>query len=143
MPHELYVIKQRLTGALFPADAVSREAFDALPRLRNGDAFRCVLTAPRNPKRNRWFHALLTVVGEAYDEPMEAVKVWLKFRLGLVEKYRVGDRIIEIPRSVSFAAMDEFEFARFCDRSVRVIAEELMGGVPEGALRQQIEEMMG
>lgn len=145
MPHELYVrtdTRPGLIPILRPIDAAGQEAIYELSQL-GADHLRCVVTAPRNSRRNRWFHALLTIVAQAYDQPMEAIKVWLKMRLHLVDTYRVDDRVIDIPKSVSFAAMDETEFAQFCNRCVELIARELLGGIEQNALRAQIEEMIG
>lgn len=144
MAHELFVVPDRRHGApvLRPFNRAGVEALEALPQIRAG-AFRCVLTAPRHVRRSMWFHALLGKVAEGYGVDMEAVKIWLKFRVGLTDPFRVGEEIVQVPRSVSFAAMDEIEFSEFCNRCVEVICRELLGGMETGALKREIEEMVG
>lgn len=129
---------------LAPSDQVALEVLEDIERAGGkGVEVKAVITVPRNAKRNRWFHSLLSKVAEATGGEAEAVKIWLKFRLGLTDSYRVGSRVVDVPRSVSFGAMDEGEFAAFCDRAVRLICEELLGGIEPGALKSEIEEMLG
>lgn len=143
MATELFLAPAQRGGGLVlaPYGPVDLEKMERLPATRHG-ALRAVITAPRHVKRNRWFHALLTIVAQAYEEDMESLKVWLKFKTGLVDYFQVDGEVFGIPKSVAFHAMDETEFAAFCDRSVAVICRDLLGGIDEGVLKRQIEEMI-
>ncbi|MEL6316219.1 MAG: hypothetical protein AAFR16_01130 [Pseudomonadota bacterium] len=129
---------------LEPADALAVEALDGL-RLSQGATLRATLRMPRNSARNRWFHALLAVVADALGDQWTptTVKHWLKVKCGLCDLFEVDGQILLVPRSTAFAAMDEIEFAAFCDRAVRVIVTELMPGMSSDDLRREVDLMLG
>ena len=82
------------------------------------------------------------VVRDATDQwpTVEALLVALKFHMGWVEHFRLADGTeVQVPRSISFGSMDELEFTRFCDGSLRALAE-IAGGIPENHLRVAVME---
>lgn len=126
-----------------PADPMSaKEAAACEP----GARYRARLTdAARSGKRNRWFHACLSVVAEALSDPAwtaEGLKMVLKLKTGLVDRYRINGEIVEVPRSTAFQSMTEDEFAGFCDRAVRVIVTEILPGVEREDLLREIESFL-
>lgn len=126
-----------------PADAMSAKEAAAADL---GVTYRAKLTdCARSGKRNRWFHALLSIVAEALSDPAwtaEGLKLVLKLKTGLVDRVKIGEQIIEIPRSTAFNAMSEDEFAQFCDRAVKVIVTEIMPGVDREDLLREIESFI-
>jgi hypothetical protein len=71
--------------------------------------------------------------------------VELKFRAGLVDRQRVidkgtGEVLAEIikPRSISFAAMSDDEFRAFVDRCIKIICEDMVPGLDDAVLRDEV-----
>ena len=135
-----------IKGALVPADDSARE------KLRDrgfcaGDVLQADLAKLRNPKFNRLVHriGLLVVANlEAFDglDGHGALKrLQLEGNIACdeqtVEYPSVGKCLVRIPRSLSFADMDEGEFQEVARAMCRLIAERYwVEMTPE-----QIEEM--
>ena len=47
------------------------------------------------------------------------------------------------PRSISFAAMDDTEVSAFLDRVIAWVVRDVLPGVKESDLREEIEVMIG
>lgn len=122
--------------------AANDDALAALRRIAVGELVQADVRRPRNVKYHRKFFALCHLVFDASGqwESVEHLLTDLKFHLRHVESFRLHDgRQVDVPASISFAAMDDVEFSRFFDRAIRALCE-LTGGIQEDALREAVLE---
>lgn len=146
---DAYFVKS-LAG-LSPADDEARQLVSGIPL---GDTVRATIRRPRNLKRHKWLWALASLVAENSDRTPEEVVTLLKLATGHRDEMHLKpgpcphcgcdvERVAYIPKSISFAKMDETEFTKFCNRCVQVVITRLLPGVTEAEVREQIEEMIG
>lgn len=137
-----YYLTKRL-NALVPSDPKTAELIAALP---HGATVRAVVTKPRNPAHHRLLWALLAKVVEAGAnfESADALLFYLKVRLGHCDIVQgTKGHKYPMPRSISFASMDQQAFKRFYEAAVRVIVTEVLPGVTESELTQEVNAMIG
>ena len=133
-------------GGFQPADNYTVERLRARG-FHSGDLVAAVITKPRNPKFHRFTHAFGNLLAESLDQftGMDAHDVLKRLQIegniacdeiGIIFP-GIGPCTYRIPRSLSFASMDESEFRetfrRFCQY---VVATYWPSMSPE-----QIEEM--
>lgn len=140
---------RRTLAGLVPA---GEEAVAVLRRIKQGATVRAEITQPRNVAFHRKFFGMLNVVYAAcgdWASPRELLTE-LKYRVGHVDEQRIIDResgevmaTITTPRSISFAAMDDAEFREFFDRCVNVICTEMVVGLDDAVLREEVLRAVG
>jgi len=112
-----------LAGALRPVD---QESLDEFSRLPVGKPLHVEVKQPRNAAHHRLYWSLCARIANALGTTTaENVSDVLKIATGhftLVNTKRYGR--VHIPKSISFAAMDQTEFREFFERCVLVIYEE-------------------
>jgi uncharacterized protein DUF1367 len=133
---ELYL--QRTVGGLRPCDDAG---VDALRKIKVGEVVQCEITRPRNLAHHRKFWALLNVFWQAtgdWSSPY-AVLIELKVRLGHVQDVLIREtgELVKVPKSISFASIDQNEFDVFYDRAISELCK-MGGGIEEDALRQEV-----
>lgn len=138
------ILLARHLSSLRPVDEAGETL---LQGLRQGEIVRAEIRRPRNVQHHRWLWALATIVAQNSTvwRNSEDVVTALKFATGHVTTFRIPgtDKVYEIPRSISFAKMDQDAFKQFSDRCIGVITERWLPGVSSEALRQEVLEMMG
>lgn len=113
---------QRLAGALRPADDESMDALMALPI---GKPLHVEVKQPRNAAHHRLFWALCARIAEAKGVTAENIADVLKVATGHVTTVSTKSYgRIHIPKSISFAAMDQTAFRDFFERCVVVVYDE-------------------
>ena len=136
-----------LTRTMNGLEARDQDAVHALRKLKLGTVVRATITKPRSLAHHRRFFAMLQTVWQACGDwkSTEELLIELKFRVGHVERQKVldratGEEIAEIitPRSISFAEMDDTEFREFTERCIRVICDEMVPGLDDQALRDEV-----
>jgi hypothetical protein len=113
---------EKIAGALRPVDAESYDEFQKIPI---GKPLHVEVKQPRNAAFHRLYWALCARIAEARGVTSENVSDVLKIATGhftLARTKSYGD--IHIPKSISFAKMDETEFRSFFERCVLVVYEE-------------------
>ena len=127
-----------------PADDL---AADALKRFKQKEVVKCKLTKPRNVGFHRRFFALMNVAFENQDKylDLDTFLTVIKYMTGhcdwLDETNPHGKAIkIPIPKSISFAKMDETEFREFYGKAFNVIVTRILGGVDEKELERAVIE---
>ena len=115
---------------------------DALGRLPL-TTLRANVSAPRNIQHHKKLFALLKLIlgnQERYkstDELLAAVKV----HLGHCDTVFMRDGTeIRIPKSISFTAMDQAEFAQFYDRVLDCVCSEIIPGLSRPDVERQLLE---
>ena len=135
------LMAKTLTG-LAPTDDASR---DALRPVKLGTVMRCKVSRLRNASHHRKFFALLNTVWSACDQwpSVDSLLTDLKFRLRHTDDVLLVStgELVRIPRSISFATMDQTEFDEFYQRAVTELCE-MAGGIEEAALRDAVLEQL-
>ncbi len=66
----------------------------------------------------------------------------LKIALGHYSVWRIGEREVLRPKSISFAAMDQAAFSAFYDRTVQLIVVNLLPGTDRADLDARVHEIL-
>lgn len=128
---EMLVIKEGMRLNIVDTFA---EDFAKLP---NG-VYRILLRRDRNPQLHRKFFAILKGWAEYRNLDLAQSLLVLKILLGEVETVEYKEKQIVIPKSISFAAMDEVEFQEFYKKAILYISNDI--GISEIELEQGVEE---
>lgn len=138
-----------MTLALFRKDLASlrpadRAATETLARIKAGEMVAVEIRRPRNLKHHRWWWKLMELVADNMPGAItpELVCEVIKVRVGHVSVVRTRQGEVFIPRSISFAKMDEAQFSEFTDRAIRVIVTDILPGLSDTALRAEVEAML-
>jgi hypothetical protein len=113
---------ERLGGVLHPADQESVEEFAKLP---TGRPLHAEVKQPRNAAFHRLYWALCARIANAKGVTAENISDVLKIATGhvtILSTKSYGQ--VHVPKSISFAAMDQTEFKAFFERCVLVVYEE-------------------
>lgn len=148
---DIYVVKsqdrlQNLQGvytqALIPVD---EDSIAVLKGIKAGDVYRVTVKKPRNYKFHKKFFALLKVVSDNSDDftSVEQLLTSIKINLGYTEVIiGPGGAKYQIPKSISFAAMDEMAFNEFYRRAFELVIRSYMPGVSPYDLERAVMEVM-
>jgi hypothetical protein len=103
-----------------------------------------VTSKPRSIAQHRLYWALCAIVSENHEDlpSAEAASDCIKIAAGHFESCAValpdGERLwIQRPKSISFAAMGQEEFAAFFSAALDVICSALLPGLDVGELRKE------
>lgn len=123
---------------LAPADPISEES---IRQLKNGETVTANLRRPRNPRHHKLLFALLKIVyenQEAYPTTQELLSA-IKMATGLFDTGKTVDGIpYAIPKSISFASMDQTSFAEWYDKALDVIITKIIPGLDKEGLREEV-----
>ena len=135
--------------ALYPVDEAGE---DWLRRLAQGEIIEVSVRRPRNVRFHRLFWALASLCWSQTDDKaryptVESLVVDMKIATGHCDRRQAvvdGQTMLVLtPRSISFAAMDDTEFAAFYDSCSDWVAAHVLPGVSRADLRAEIESMIG
>ena len=124
---EMYLIKAS-TGGYYPADTESRDKSD---KLKIGETYKVKYSKPRNYAFHKKYFALL---GLAFDNQekydcSEAFRDAVTMQAGHYATYTsFSGKIGYMPKSISFAKMDEIEFGALYEKTINVILKYVMVG---------------
>ena len=137
----LAFFRKRL-GSLVPA---SPRAEAVMAKLKADDLVTVEVKQPRNLAHHRKFFALLDLIFEnqqrfrTCDEMLVAIKVYM----GVCNTMALKDgTAVRVPRSISFASMDQPEFERFYEMVLDVVAEHIIPGIDKPSLKQEVEAFL-
>ncbi len=115
---------------LLPADEPSQVEFE---KLRVHSAYKCDLKKARNPDHHRKGFAIINLIFDSQERylTMEAMLTELKLLTGwYTEHVRFNGELVYIPKSISFADMDQLEFETFYDRVLDLAINKFRLGKP-------------
>ena len=113
---------ERIGGALRPADQESLDEFSKLPV---GKPLHVEVKQPRNAAFHRLYWSLCARIANAKGVTAENISDVLKVATGHVTTVSTKSYgRIHIPKSISFAAMDQTAFREFFERCVVVVYDE-------------------
>lgn len=137
MMTEVALIK--LPGVLFgPATEPDR---GLLSTLKTGEVWRTRLARMRNGAFHRRFFALMQMVLENSDRHanLEELLTDVKLAVGHYAEHVTGDgELVYVPKSISFAHMDDTEFSRFYSRAIDAVLKHFMPDTDPDALEQAV-----
>ena len=141
-------------GRLFAADADAEEALSKLP---NGKELSAEITRMRNPAFHRKAMAMLRYSFQCWEPAtipawrgQPVVKDFDRFRREITILAGYGDPVVSLrgevriePRSISFASMDEDEFAKWYSAVIDTLLKVVFVGQDKAEVEKQIEQFMG
>ncbi len=138
-------IPMRREGShLVPIDTVSAEMLAEIP-LSTG--VMVTVKVPRNLRHFRLAWVLADIVSKSCDwlPDREASMDWLKIKARHVRIIHdpLRNKTAIVPKSISFASLDQVGFKRVFDRMVHVVVTEIIPGMDEQSLRAEIEKIVG
>lgn len=140
MATELFM--RRALGTLRPVDAAGEEA---LRSMRGDEIVHVTIKRKRNERHHRKFFALLNVVFPHQDTypTMETFRAAVTCALGFADTVKLPDgRVILVPRSISFANMDQTEFDAFYERAVALICTRIIPGIGRADVEREVSDII-
>ena len=135
-----FLAVKRLSG-LHPVD----EAGEAVMRRWGlGEIVSVEVTRPRNVAFHRKYFAMLNLVlqNQEHYQSVEDLLTVAKLRTGHCHTVETKHGLVQIPDSISFAAMDEDSFANFYDRACAWVCEEVVPGLLRHDLDEEVAEQL-
>jgi len=130
-----------LNGRLVPMDHDARTICEK----NAGKEVMVSVSRPRNLQHHKKFFALLNLLwettpcGEQYPS-RDALRHALTMEAGFFEVIPTRHGPRAIPKSISFENMDQDEFSRLYDASVRLVLERILPDMTEEDLAQELLE---
>ena len=127
---------KRLRG-LYPTD---EQGEAVLRNIGQGEIVSIEVKRPRNLAFHRKFFALLQLIleNQSHYKSVDDLLDVCKIRTGHCKTVATRDGDLKIPLSISFAKMDDAEFADFYERAVAWVVEEVIPGLDRGHLDEEV-----
>ncbi len=131
-----FMAVKRLNG-LQPIDEVGEAA---MRKLHLNDVVNVEIKRSRNQAFHRKFFAMLQIILQNQDhyKSMDDLLDVCKLRTGHCRTVQTRRGEVRIPRSISFATMDDTEFADFYDRACAWVVTEVIPGLERQALEEEV-----
>lgn len=136
------LLRKRMGGTLEPVDDAGR---DALARIKAGEIVRAEVRKPRNVGHHRKWWALVSLIYQnqtRYKSPEElddAIKVMIGHCSTMVLR---DGTTVKVPKSIAFHNLDEIDFSqKFYEPAIKMICEEIIAGLDEGELRNELMDL--
>lgn len=140
MPTEAIFRKQM--GAFRALDAEGEQILADIP---NGELVRLKITRPRNPQHHRKWRALIAAIFPHQDlyPTEETLIAAMKVALGYGDTVKLPDgRVIIVPKSLSFAKLDQTGFEQFYDRAIKLIVTKILPRVDRKDLEREVADIL-
>lgn len=125
----------RRGNSLVPADSHAEELFEGI---KEGKQVLVRVTKARNVDQHRKLFAMLRVVIDNSDkyESVDVLLALIKLAVGLYDVVQSYDgSFVKIPKSISFASMNQDAFERFFPRATYIMSK--LSGIPESVLLEE------
>lgn len=119
------ILMRRRGGTLVPANS---EAAYVLEHVPDGNTVEVRMIRGRSTQQHRLFWAVLDRVAQASRfETAERLLVAIKVSLGRYDLCKLpSGKVVPVPQSISFAAMDQHEFQKFMDDAFALICRDVL-----------------
>ena len=131
---------RRTLSGLTPDD---EQAHKALRGLKPGEVVAVEVSRPRNLQHHRLYWAMCQKIADAIDVEAENISDVLKLRTGHSVTVQTKSGPVQLPRSISFAAMGQADFRDFFERCCREICIAWLPHMSAKQVQTEILEMMG
>ena len=135
---EIYLIKND-TGQFVPA---YNSGYEKAKRFKPGETLLADIKRPRNIGFHCKFFALLNMGyqnQEQYDN-FEDYRAVMIMKAGYYKVIETDRGVVYLPKSISFAAMDNLEFEELYSRMIDVLIKEL--GLDQEAIEKELSTFM-
>ncbi len=115
----------KVTPARFLTPAYETD-FSAFMSLKPGNMYKCDIRRARNPDHHRKGFALIKLIFDSQEKyrTIEDLLVELKLQTGWYREHiRANGELIYVPKSISFADMDQLEFGAFYETLIDAAIE--------------------
>lgn len=139
-------IEFRALKTLGALRGATRDDVAAIADLPEGTPIKIVATInPRNERFHRYFFGIVGLVAENTDYTPDQVLTLIKIGIGHVDTIVMpgSGEPVYMPRSISFAKMDEPQFRDFVDRSIKFILQRILPGVASEDFERELFERLG
>jgi len=125
-------------------DQIAYERFKRrLAAMEAGECFQLEFSVPRHIAHHKKFWALVSLVAEMsdiYDNRDKAVAA-VKIAAGHCDfvPHPNGEELVALPKSISFAAMDQVEFEAFYGNAVNGVLKHLLPAMDRVSLERALE----
>lgn len=114
------IVLAAANGTLIPAYPTDEAVFESL---KVGNHYKCDIRRARNPDHHRKGFALINLIFHSQEKyrTIEDLLVELKLQTGWYREHiRANGELIYVPKSISFADMDQLEFEAFYETLIDV-----------------------
>lgn len=129
----------RTVHGLMPEDDAAAQT---LKGVRIGASVAVEVSRPRNIQHHRLYWKLCSVIAESIGAEPETISDVLKLRTGHVRTIQTKQGLVRLPKSISFAHLDQVGFSAFFDKACLVVCQEWLPHMRADQLRQDIEDMV-
>ena len=134
-------LKKTFTG-LVPVDD---QAAKCIKRFGQGEIVKCEIKKPRNYEFHKKAFALFTLVfdnQERYDT-LEDLLVEFKLRTGHYKEHITARGVmVYVPKSISFAQMEECDFQEFYSKAINVALKYFIPGSTREEIDRAVNEVL-
>jgi len=131
--------RRTMTGLISESD----DGNAILRGIKIGQSVMVEVTKPRNIQHHRLYWALVAKIARSIDVEPDNVSDVLKLRTGHFSTVNTKSGPVQLPRSISFASMDQAAFTGFFERCCNVIATEWLPHMTAGQVQVEVLDMMG
>lgn len=116
---------------------------DSIKRIKDGQIIYVDYKKPRNPLFHNKFMALVRLIYQNQEEykSIESLLNVFKVELGYYDSLYFRGQEIRVPRSISFAAMDEIAFQDFYDKAVELALHRFFPAVTPAELEEYVNQI--
>jgi hypothetical protein len=114
--------------------------YELLKKIKIGSTVKAEITKPRNIQFHKKFMALVRLVFDNQDlyDNIEDLLVEFKLKAGQYQEHiTTKGKIVYVPKSISFGAMDEYAFGEFYTNALNILGKII--NVESETLREQVE----
>lgn len=140
MAHDVLLMKN-----LNRLEAAEPSTADIISAMRQGEILTGTIRRARNPRHHAKMFALLNAIFESQSRypSLYALLVAIKVWTGHYDCSMIDGREIIVPKSISFANMDQTEFESFYNHVVNVVLERILPGINKSDLERRVNEILG
>ena len=134
------LVARKLTG-LFPVDETGEVV---IRKFTPGEVVSIDVKRPRNVAFHRKFFAMLQIILQNQDafKSIDDLLELTKLRTGHCHTVLTKAGEVKITDSISFAAMDDTEFANFYDRACAWVINEVVPGLDRHDLDEEVRNQL-
>lgn len=137
------ILLRKELHSLVPVDDDGRSV---LHKLSLGDVVKANVRKPRNLQHHRLFFALIGIVFENQEryETRDELLAAIKAATGHATILPMDNgNSIYVPKSISFAKMDQTEFDAFYNKVCDVVCTRIIPNLKQEDLKREVAEMVG
>ena len=129
------------SGVLMPSLDADELLLDSISR---GEVVQAKISRPRNGAHHRKFFAMIQIVVANSDyENSDQVLHLLKLKLGYFEQViNTNGQVTYLPRSISFAKMDQSNFNEFYNQSINIVLRDFLTDWKNSDIENAINEII-